>query len=895
MWRLHSILVVTAFFVARSAEAQSIDFNHDVLPILAANCFECHGPDASTRKAKLRLDLREEAMAARKAGAAVVPGNPEKSLLVQRITAADQEDVMPPAKKGPRLSAEQIGALREWIAQGATYAEHWAFVPPARPAIPEVKDAGWARGEIDRFVLARLERETLAPAKPASRETLIRRATLDLIGLPPSPEEVAEFVADDSPDAYERLIDRLLASPHYGERWGRHWLDVARYADSGGFETDIFFGHAWRYRDYVTRSLNADKPYSRFVREQIAGDELYPGNREALLATGLYTTGPVLQEAGMVEGKLEYDQLTDAADTTGSAFLGLTLGCARCHDHKYDPISQREYFGIQALFAASDQFDLKADGTKLRGRAALKNTQKEFELEQAKARARREEKPAVREEYVRRVGDYFVAADSQLNARVELTRAHQALERAAQRYKTAQAKGGVIDPVGDAGEPKRIVGDDDDAANNNDDDVVVAPTAVAATVEDLLVEVGRRAMEIGGRSNPSRRAFRQLQSEPERRAFLIDLGKKNLEPKRPENLVADIDRLRYEVGANHLSEESAIPVRVLAHRETPLETRVLVRGELEQPGEAVSPGFPAKLAADVKLANVPQERRRAALADWIASDRNPLTARVIVNRAWQWHFGLGIVRTPGDFGIRGERPTHPELLDWLAVQFIEDSWSLKRLHRRIMLSSTYRMSAEAEAATVARDPENRLLTRYQPRRLEAEAIWDSIRAVAGTLNREMYGLPVAPPLDEQEQIGNFRKWPVSTPQEANRRAVYILVKRSFRFPMLSAFDLPDNISTCSRRDITTVPNQALTLLNNRTMREQAEAFAGRLIREAGERPEDVAAKAWLHAYGRAITDEERHQAIEFLGSRTRETESMKSAVTELCLALFNTNEFIYLQ
>src|SRR5262249_29179953 len=279
---------------------------------------------------------------------------------------------------GNRLSVEQIDILRRWIEQGAVYSEHWAFVPPQTPPLPTVANANWAKSPIDRFVLAKLEEQKLQPAVPASREVLIRRAALDLTGLPPTPEEVANCLADKSPQAYEQLIDRLLDSPHYGERWGRHWLDVARYADSGGFETDIFNGHAWRFRDYVIRSFNADKPFDRFVKEQIAGDELFSKDRDALVATALYTIGPVLQEADMVKGKLDYDWLTDAADTTGSAFLGLTVGCARCHDHKYDPISQKDYFGLQAGFAASDLFDYKSDGSVLRDHVALKKTDTEF-------------------------------------------------------------------------------------------------------------------------------------------------------------------------------------------------------------------------------------------------------------------------------------------------------------------------------------------------------------------------------------------------------------------------------------------------------------------------------------------------------------------------------------
>jgi len=717
--------------------AEKVDYNRDVLPILSAHCLACHGPDASKRKAKLRLDDRESAVADRTGSAAIVPGKPSDSELITRITSAAPEERMPPPKAGPPLKPDQVRLLRSWIEQGAPYAEHWAFLPPRRPGVPQVRDATWPRTPIDHFILQRLEQQQLTPASRASREVLVRRATLDLLGLPPTPEEIEAFRADDSPNAYERLIERLLRSPHYGERWGRHWLDVARYADSGGFETDIFFGNAWRYRDYVIRSFNADKPFDRFIREQVAGDEIDPKDRSALLATALYAIGPVLQEAGMVPGKLDSDWLTDAVDTTGSAFLALTIGCARCHDHKYDPIAQKEYFGLQAIFAASDLFDYRSDGTVLKEHVALRKTDKEFE--QARKKVGRETKPGDLDEY-------------------------------------------------------------------------------------------------------------------------------------PE-----------------------IPLRGLGHRSKPLPVRLLRRGELNDPGDVIEPGLPARLGSNPERrpdsASAPS---RTVLANWIASDRNPLTARVLVNRVWQWHFGEGLVRTPNDFGTRGDRPTHPELLDFLAVDFMEHGWSLKHLHRRILLSSSYQMSSTVNARTLQVDPDNRLLTRFQPRRVEAEVVWDSMRAVAGTLDATMYGLPIFPPLDPRELTGNYKGWSSTPKDQANRRAVYIVVRRSFRFPALSGFDLPENVSSCGQRDRTIVPNQALAQLNNRTVREQAQVFAARLLRETDRSPEAVVERAWRHVYGRTITAHERRQAVAFLRAKTSAKAAIDRAVEDLCLALFNTNEFLYL-
>ncbi len=934
-------LLAAALLKSAGRAAEPVDFSRDVLPILSAHCFVCHGRDASTREAKLRLDDRADATRPRSEFTPIAPGRPDASEIIARVISKHEDERMPPADKGRALYPAEVDTLRTWIAQGATYTEHWAFRPLQRPAVPPIggRDARPARpqpGEppgptdispIDAFILARLEKEKLRPAPRAGRETLLRRASLDLTGLLPKPDEIAAFLGDPASDAeaFSRLVDRLLVSPHYGERWGRHWLDIARYADSGGFETDIFFGHAWRYRDYVIRSFNADKPFDRFIKEQIAGDELFPGDAEARHGTSLYTTGPVLQEAGMVTGKLEYDQNTDFVDTTGAAFLGLTFACARCHDHKYDPVSHQEYFGLQAIFAASDQMDFAADGTKLRERAALKNTQKEFEAEQARTRAARESDPTRRAELVRKTGDAFIDSEPGLKARIDATRRYDIIRRAVKQHEAVAAGQPLtrdpdeLDPESDDSNEvialkALLLGLRNELTDAPADAAVLHVGAIAllhpaprgsgppvrSVAEALPLPNGagsRSATKVppppkqprGGQS--PRRAFAALTASEERRAFLLDLGRQQLALSKPSGYVEDIDALRLEVGGKHLNAPSPIPNRFLAHKDKVPEVRLLKRGELEMPGEVVEPGVPERFAAGLTFENVPANRRRATLATWIASDKNLLTARVIANRVWQWHFGEGLVRTPNDFGIRGERPSHPELLDWLASELVAHGWSLKHLHRAIMTSNAYQMSASADAATLARDPDNVLLTRFQPHRLQAEVIWDNLRAAAGTLDLTPFGPPIAPPLDEQEQLGNYRKWPASTLAEANRRAIYILVKRSFRFPMLSAFDLPDNISSCGRRDITTVPNQALTLLNNRTLQQQAAAFAARLLKETGNTLDAVPARAWLHAYGRRITDAERAQALAFLQQRG----GGQPALAELCLAIFNTNEFIYQQ
>jgi hypothetical protein len=715
---------------------------------------------------------------------------------------------------------------------------------------------------------------------------------------------VAAFVADRVPDAWPKLVEQLLDSPQYGERWGRHWLDVARYADSGGFETDLFFGHAWRYRDYVIRAFNADKPFDRFIKEQIAGDELYPDDPDAKLATGLYTVGPVLQEAGMVTGKLEYDQQTDAVDTTGAAFLGLTLGCARCHDHKYDPVTQRDYFAQQAIFAASDQADFTPTGAKLRDRAALKATLSEFETEQARLRALRELDPDRRAQYIRQIGESFIASDREFGARVTATKRYDTIKGAVDRYHRVLAAGKVGDEPSIAAKlTEEEDGDDPNTVAFKAELTGLLRTNYLDLTGSELLELGIVALRNpsrqrggGGGDTPRPRSPRQLfaalPDPAAKRAFLVDLGREQLDIRPPEGYLPELDTLRDRLGAERLNDPNILPVRILTHREQPFEVRLLKRGELEMAGDVVQPALLTQFTTQPDLSTVPPHRRRAALAEWIASKDNLLTARVIANRVWQWHFGEGVVRTPNDFGLQGARPSHPELLDWLALELVDHGWSLKHLHRVIMASSTYRMGPTADAATLERDPDNLLLTRYQPRRLEAEAVWDSLLVTSGKLNPTMFGLPFAPPLDPQEQIGNFRKWPVSTPEESYRRAIYVLVKRSFRFPTLSAFDLPDNVTSCGRRDITTVPNQALTLLNNRLVQELAGDFAARLLRETDGRPATVAEHAWRVAYGRAITPAERTTALQFLGNGRQTSPDL---LKEFCLGLFNTNEFIYLQ
>jgi hypothetical protein len=729
------------------ADAETF-FESKIRPVLAGTCFKCHGGEKV--RGGLHLESRAALLKGGDSGPAVVPGDAEKSLLIRAIRYGHEDVKMPPDKQ---LPAPVVDDFVAWIKDGAVWPERsslasstaraekrWAF-----EQVAQVEPPAGSGDLIDRFVRTKLREHGLEPVGSADPRTLIRRVTFDLIGLPPTPEEVDAFLADHSPDAYAKLVDRLLASPHCGERWGRHWLDVVRYADTGGFEADPLYASAWRYRDYVIRSFNDDKPFDRLIQEQVAGDELWPDDKDAVLGSGLYCIGPVLPESAMMSNQLEYEWLTDAADTTGAAFLGLTFGCARCHDHKYDPISQKEYYALQAFFAASDR---------------------------------------------------------PFPDKVRLNR--------------IKALNGLLS---DAPVPEKLLKD---------------PRCTVQT-ED-------------------------------------------------------------EVGFH------------LFHREQPLEVHRLHRGEVNSPKEAVGPGLPAALLAAGRapdLAAVPAEKRRAALAKWLTSADNPLTARVLVNRVWGWHFGQGLVRTPNDFGKQGEPPTHPALLDWLARDFMEHGWSLKHLHRRILLSRAYQMKSAADGPGLRTDPEDRLLWHFPRRRLEGEAIRDALLACAGTLNPKPFGPAVVPPLSKQELTGLFDakgKWPVTKDvSEHTRRSVYLLVRRTFLYPMFASFDPPEVMTSCPRRAQTVVPTQALTLLNSPLAREQSAAFARRLVKECGDDAEKTLSRAWLLAFGRPVTSVEDERARAFLKERTatRVKEGAapevgaRAALAELCLALFNANEFVY--
>jgi hypothetical protein len=686
--------------------------------------------------------------------------------------------------------------------------DDWAFQPPKRPQVP-----GSSSNPVDAFLRATLRAAKLDYAPPADRRTLIRRVTFDLTGLPPTPEEVRAFLADKSPSAYAKVVDRLLASPRFGERAALFWLDTVRYAESDGFKADDARPDAWRYRDYVIRSFNADKPFDRFIQEQLAGDELFPGDADAVVATGFLRHYPYEYNAVNVEQKRQ-DILNDIADTTATAFLGLTLGCAKCHDHKFDPVTQEDYYRFQAFFAG--YWPVETPLGSPAEVAAAERKRREWEAKTA-----------------------------------DLRRQMAALEKPARAAASARERGRFPE------EYARLL------------DIPTAKRTPLQQQLEVMVE-------------------RQVYSRSKFSASKIK---------------STADRKKWEELAKQLAKFPRPPELPTAMAMTDVGTaapphHLLKRGNWQRPGEEMVPGFLSEIDdrdADV-TPTAATTGRRTALAQWIASPDNPLTARVAVNRVWQQMFGRGIVATPADFGVTGERPTHPALLDWLACELIEPTkpthgraWAFKRLYRLIALSSAYRQSSVADHGLKA-DPDNKLLWRMPRKRLDGEALRDAMLAVTGRLNLKAGGPGVYPALPS-ELKKSAGKWPVSSdPAERNRRSVYVAVKRNLRYPFFTLFDSPERTEVCARRYVTTTAPQALTLLNDQGVLSAAKAFAARVTKTAGTDPDAVIGTAFELALGRPPDTEERAAMRNFLDRHAGKREEV---VVDLCHSLLNLSEFLY--
>ncbi len=863
--------------VACAGAAEPLTFEQHVRPILRAHCFQCHGEE-DEHEGSLDLRLARLISKGGDSGPAIVAGKADESLIIQRLTA----DEMPPEGKGKPLSAKEIETIRSWIAQGAktskpepdapaTIADDeksfWSFQPLHRPKLPAIQNSkSKIQNSIDVFLLAELQKHNLAFSPAATRRALLRRAYFDLHGLPPSPADVDHFLADDSPDAYERLLDRLLASPRYGERWGRHWLDVAGYADSDGYtEKDPERKYAYKYRDYVIRSLNADKPWDEFITEQLAGDELLtppfknlsPEQADLLAATGFLRMAPDGTADGAVDQTAaRNDVMAETIKIVSSSLLGLTVGCAQCHNHRYDPIPQADYYRFRAIFEPA--YDVK---------------------------------------------NWRKPAERLVSLWSEETR-EQAAKIDADLKKLADERNAEMDKI-----------------------VAAIFDSEVAKLPEEQRELAKQARETAAKD----RTDEQKQLLKDHPSLNVSRGSAYLyDRKKTDALAKDFDARQKELQTRRPAEDF-VPCLTEVPGKLP-QTFVFYRGDVNQPKQEVQPGELSVLAscsAESTIRNpqsaitsdicsddasLPTSGRRLAYARWLTSGRQPLVPRVLVNRIWLLHFGRGIVTTPGDFGQLGARPSHPELLDWLASRFIDDGWELKRMHRLLMSSTAYRQSSRRTDQLDQVDPDNRLLGRMSLRRLEAEALRDSILAATDRLNLEMLGPPVPVTVDEVGQtiIGLDNRDSAGRPvskraslgDDEFRRSVYVQVRRSLPLSMLETFDAPLLNPNCELRNRSTVAPQSLLLMNSDFVLIQSQALAHRVMQQAGDNRAERVRQAFRLALAHEPTDAELEGALRLVSAQERELSGKDLpdktlapatlALASLCQALFSSNAFLYI-
>ncbi len=979
-----TLAAILGLAVGARAADESV-FSRQIAPLLERRCLGCHG--AKVQKGGLSLATAAEAREGGDSGPAVVPGKPNESLLLRLVSG--------PKPKMPRnarpLNAAQVALLRAWIKEGAKWpatltlkdrkagGDWWSLAPLKRPAVPAVRQAGWVRNPIDAFLLARLEKEGLTPGPEADRRTLIRRLSYDLLGLPPTPAEVDAFVNDRAPDAYERLVDRLLASPHYGERWARHWLDVVHYGDTHGYDKDKVRPHAWPYRDYVIRAFNEDRPYARFVKEQIAGDVFYPDTRDGVVALGFLAAGPwdFVGHVELREGTLDKTitrnlDRDDMVSTVMNTFTSLTVQCARCHDHKFDPITQVDYYSLQAVFAAVDRADrpYEADPAAAARRAALRK-------EQAGLAARLQ---ALRARVQEQAGPELADLDRQIDALLKKAAGpvrpefgyHSAIMPRPDAVKWVQVDLGRPTPIESIvyvgchdtfngigagfGFPVRYkieISDDPhfkkstlvlDRTRADVPNPGIRPQSVAVagrraryvrlTATKLALRAGDYILALaelavftpdgrnaaagapvtaldsieapvrwrktnlvdgsyhGARGVDHLRAFARLDAR--RQAVLERLAG----PEIRREMAAAEEALRRSTG-----RLAALPQPALVYaaatdfapaggftptRGKPRPIRLLRRGSEKNPGPEVGPGTVACVAGlearFTATLDRPEGERRAALARWITDPRNPLTWRSVVNRVWHYHFSSGLVETPNDFGRMGARPSHPELLDWLAVEFRGGGQSLKQLHRLIVTSAAYRQSSAHRAAAARVDGGNRLLWRMNRRRLDAESVHDTVLAVAGKLSPAMYGPGYRPFgfLDDHSPHYKYDEYDPDNPAGL-RRSVYRFLVRSVPDPFMETLDCADPSLKVEKRNETLTALQALALLNNKFMVRMAGHFAERVAAMGTDLPGRITA-AYRLALGRAPTAEE----MELLAGY-----AAKHGLANTCRLILNMNEFCF--
>jgi len=991
-------------------DEKPVDYLKQIKPLLRKHCVECHG--AKKQQSGLRLDTAAAAIKGGDRGPAIVPGKSKESLLIEAITGSSENVEQMPLEK-PALSKKEIALFKRWIDSGAEFpknekpettaaVKHWSFQPIRRPKLPAVKNAGWVRNPIDLFVLARLEKLGITPSPPANRRTLIRRVSFDLRGVPPTRAEIDRFLTDRNPDAYERMVDRMLASPQYGERWGRHWLDVARYADSNGFTIDGPRS-IWKYRDWVIRALNADMPFDRFTTEQLAGDLLPNATREQIIATGFHRNTLINQEGGTDKEQFRVDAVADRVNTTGSVFLGLTVGCARCHEHKYDPISQRDYYELFAIFNNCDE-----------PRIRVPTPAQTAELKRLKAAIAAAEKPLRQreQEYLKGLPEW------ERSLKNSLAKSADASFQSVKPAKLGAERGTQLQTL-----PDDSVFVDFSHPPNDTYVIELQPKTDRVTAIRLEALTHKSLPKMGpgyaGNGNFVLTEFELLTSSPASRkrqrpepqrvkltqavadhsqsgypvthaidgnkktgwAINVRGGKLNVNreavfiPQKPIDISGEtrlIVKLRHDVNRNYMighfrlsvtdapasafaipaairriiatpakkrskaqqkqlaaaylktdplrkpliakldaltkqeeTLEQAIPTTmVLRRRSKPRQTHIHIRGDFLRKGAKVTGDVPDVLPplrfASTRRGARPESPDRLDFSRWLTDPRNPLTARVTVNRFWQRFFGLGIVETENDFGTQGRKPTHPQLLDWLASEFMQEpsevggrrsgkassqssilnpqssipsprAWSIKALHRLIVTSATYRQSSNVRPELLRRDPRNRLLARQSRLRLNAETIRDAALQASGLLSTKMLGPGVHPPQPKGIYVVTQRKknWPVETGPDRYRRGMYTYFWRSSPYPFLATFDAPDANTTCTRRSRSNTPLQALTLANDRAFVEMAQAFGLRILREASGDDATRIRNAFETAVSREPTEAERATLLRFVSSQRK--------------------------
>ena len=930
---------------ASTSVATTKQFETHIRPMLLASCVSCHGKDSPG--GGLRLDV------------AITPDKAKE--LIRRVKGEGGKPRMP---LGSTLSKDKIADLEEWVRTGAVWPEsapvapqvdlqariraHWSFKPISHPIVPPASSfksqSAWVRNPIDAFILKGLVSKGLKPNPSATRRELIRRLSFDLTGLPPTPEEITAFEQDRTPDAYGALVDRLLASPHYGEKWGRHWLDLVRYAETNSYERDNPKPNAYKYRDYVIRAFNTDKPYDRFVREQIAGDEMPREAGDALAATGYYRLGIWDDEPADLK-QAEYDDLDDLVTTTGQAFLGLTLDCARCHDHKFDPVPQTDYYRMAAFFRNVNRFK-NGGPTDEAAYFADAQEKQQYGAKLAALEVKRKDSA----ELLRTVeADYSKKRDNLIHpddiADLHYRYFEGTFNSMPNFEQMMPLKSGTVSPcIIDLKARRR-----EENFGYVFEGMLNAPRAgdysfyLDTDDGSLLTVNGKKLLQkAGGGQGAEMRATLKLKAglNPFRIDYFQSTGPFGLNfawsgpgfIRRPLSALSACSSLGMQTLVNaelaqvvgkdaadryiklntekaELDKQNVPALMVLCVTESGSKAAdmfVLKRGNPNTPDQKVEPGFPVCAGGgDAVITAAPVDGkttgRRTQLANWLASPTNPLTPRVIVNRIWLGHFGRGIVRTPNDFGLQGARPTHPELLDWLASEFINEGWSFKKIHKLIVTSNAYKQSSQANAAGLKADPTNDSFWRFDMRRLEAEEIRDSILAVSGNLNLKLYGEPIYPEIPKdilaaQSIPGYGWHTDQTKPEDMSRRSIYIHVKRSLIYPLLATFDLPDTDRTTAMRFASTQPTQALGLVNGPFINHQSQVMAERISKEIGPTGDDHAFvhRAFALTMQREPTEGEIKVGVTLLMQLRDRGAKPEQALQYLCLTAMNLNEFVYL-